>query len=450
MKQGIIIDFKLILFPRLCGLVIFLSVIGCDSRERSNGAKSEAENARKPTTEQQLIQAAESNDSQDLVNLGNFYIEKAYAADTHPEKVEYSTLAIRCYNDSALLDNLEAIYLLGKHNFSIRLYELDTYAGITSEVEWYELASSSNYCPAMQALADMYLYGSGYEIEQPNIDKCLYWLEKAAQHEEGAGLLNLPSRQLYQLYLGTFSSDLMQHYYENREGMRAELKRYINYPKALHWAKVAHEHGDTAAALQIGTLYHGIFPSPEPDQYGVVRVSFDDENRIQAEGVPRNFEEAIRWYKIHADTHPNHFETASRIASIYCNGGYGVAKNYVEAERWYEAALEGLSWHYYMVMLGRLNETGGYGLDKNSKVACQWYERAALQGNVVAQERLAYLYYSGKGVIQNYEEAYAWALVAASNDDDTDVARVLGMEFSIDVKLKGQIRATELAKAISH
>ena len=43
----------------------------------------------------------------------------------------------------------------------------------------------------------------------------------------------------------------------------------------------------------------------------------------------------------------------------------------------------------------------------------KWYRKAAERGNVGAQYHLGYLYFSGRGVKMNYEEALKWYKLAA-------------------------------------
>jgi TPR repeat protein len=46
--------------------------------------------------------------------------------------------------------------------------------------------------------------------------------------------------------------------------------------------------------------------------------------------------------------------------------------------------------------------------------AVVWWRRAADQGNVVAQHNLGVMYANGRGVPQNYAEAYKWWSLAAA------------------------------------
>jgi hypothetical protein len=51
----------------------------------------------------------------------------------------------------------------------------------------------------------------------------------------------------------------------------------------------------------------------------------------------------------------------------------------------------------------------------DEKEAARWFSASAEKGNVVAQAKLGFLFWSGRGVPQNLEKAYFWATVASMN-----------------------------------
>lgn len=60
-------------------------------------------------------------------------------------------------------------------------------------------------------------------------------------------------------------------------------------------------------------------------------------------------------------------------------------------------------------------EAGRGGLKKDYTAAEHWYRLAAEQGDVFAQASLAILYRFGKGVPQDFVQAYRWFYLAAAN-----------------------------------
>ena len=51
----------------------------------------------------------------------------------------------------------------------------------------------------------------------------------------------------------------------------------------------------------------------------------------------------------------------------------------------------------------------------------KWYRLAAKQGDADAQANLGVAYHNGKGVAQNYREAYIWHSIAAGNGIQSSV-----------------------------
>lgn len=64
--------------------------------------------------------------------------------------------------------------------------------------------------------------------------------------------------------------------------------------------------------------------------------------------------------------------------------------------------------------LGRMYYSGR-GVQQDYKEAIKWYTKAAEQGNTAAQFLLGGMYERGEGVPQNYVYAYAWTNLAASD-----------------------------------
>ena len=68
-------------------------------------------------------------------------------------------------------------------------------------------------------------------------------------------------------------------------------------------------------------------------------------------------------------------------------------------------------------------------MERDSAQAIEWYKKAAIQGNVGAQNILGSSYLLGRGVAKNKEEAMKWyALAAAQGDKNATqmVQRLMG------------------------
>lgn len=89
------------------------------------------------------------------------------------------------------------------------------------------------------------------------------------------------------------------------------------------------------------------------------------------------------------------------------------------------------------------------GLRPDAAEAARWFSAAAEAGNVAAQSRLAYLFWSGRGVPQNLEKAYFWAGVASRNpssppvDPAVSLARTLTQVLTHSGLSKAEARAIE-------
>lgn len=70
--------------------------------------------------------------------------------------------------------------------------------------------------------------------------------------------------------------------------------------------------------------------------------------------------------------------------------------------------------------LAKMYETGRSGYKKDYAQAEHWYRLAANQGDIYAQASLAILYRFGKGVQQNYVEAYKWFYLATAHSRGPD------------------------------
>jgi hypothetical protein len=60
----------------------------------------------------------------------------------------------------------------------------------------------------------------------------------------------------------------------------------------------------------------------------------------------------------------------------------------------------------------------GRGVPQDYEQAAKWYTKAAEQGVAKAQYNLGVMYSKGQGVIEDYVEAYKWILLAEMNGED--------------------------------
>ena len=83
----------------------------------------------------------------------------------------------------------------------------------------------------------------------------------------------------------------------------------------------------------------------------------------------------------------------------------------------------------------------GRGVAQDDQQAVAWFRKAAEQGNVDAQFLLGVMYSDGRGVAQDYKQAVVWTRKAAEQGD-AKAQRILGMAYDSGV---GVVQDNKLA-----
>lgn len=126
-------------------------------------------------------------------------------------------------------------------------------------------------------------------------------------------------------------------------------------------------------------------------------------------GVPRNFAEAAKWYRLAADQ--GVVEAQCNLGQM-CQVGEGVDQSCKEAIHLFQSAADkgdAQAQH----SLGEMHREG-LGVPQNHKEAAKWWRLAADQGDASAQCGLGCLHREGKGVAQSFGEALRWFRLAAA------------------------------------
>ena len=327
----------------------------------------------------------------------------------------------------ALAGDSKAKYQLGNLYYSGKSIPRD----YEKAAEWFTRASMDEIPEAQYRLAQMYQFGHGVEKDK-----------------ELSGALYRKSQMNFQLQAGSKpdpANELkMARMFFYGQGEEQD------YDKAEMWYGLAAAHGNSMAKYELGKMYlYGIgidknealgkeyccdaywsFRSSITDTLGfdigadVDRGFVDakyspDKNaayhlyllgrmEYAAEGVERNYEKALQWYKLAAAG--KHVHSNYCIAKMYY-AGEGVAQDYREAKSRYAKAAAGMDKYAYYA-LGKMYDTGT-GTEQNYEKAAGWYLRACQENVPYAQYRLAQLCEDGKGVEQDEEGAkllYAEAL----------------------------------------
>ena len=121
-------------------------------------------------------------------------------------------------------------------------------------------------------------------------------------------------------------------------------------------------------------------------------------------GVPQDYTEAAKWYRLAAEQGNVHAE--GKLGWLY-NSGEGVPQDYTEAVKWYRLAAEQGD-DQAETNLGAMY-VNGQGVHQDYTEAAKWFQLAAEQGNVQAQNYLKELYADGKVDPKNLNSTLYWS-----------------------------------------
>lgn len=178
--------------------------------------------------------------------------------------------------------------------------------------------------------------------------------------------------------------------------------------------------GDAAAQLKLGEMYD------------------------LGDGVPQDYKEAARWYRLSAEQG----NPAARfaLAEMYKNGD-GVPKDIQAAIKWYRLAAE-QDYAMAQLLLGVLYESGT-GVKASAGEAARWYRLAANGDNAHAQLLLANLYNVGQGVVRDPVAAYALYTVSAKREPRGNPATGHRNELARGMSAEEIERASTLAREMA-
>jgi uncharacterized protein len=139
----------------------------------------------------------------------------------------------------------------------------------------------------------------------------------------------------------------------------------------------------------------------------------------QGEGVPNDFQEAMKWYRKAAEQGDP--KAQYHLGTMFDSGEISLmdsAKADVLAKYLSKRVIlttstnPGSKW--FNETPGSSLSAGGNGIPLNYGEAAKWYRRAAEQGDGEGQRNLGVMYGNGNGVPQDYVEAFKWSNLAAA------------------------------------
>jgi len=148
------------------------------------------------------------------------------------------------------------------------------------------------------------------------------------------------------------------------------------------------------------------------------------------------------------------------LSYSYATGREGMPKDSEKAFKWCTKAAEKGSIEAQFE-LGVMYSEGFNEVTKDAASAVKWFRKAAKQGHAKAQYNLGVIFSGGRGVAQDFTEAYAWFNLAYTwsnlsyhsvSDADRLQAKAARDELEKllvpDLRVSGQKRAAELQKEI--
>ncbi|MDI9347819.1 MAG: tetratricopeptide repeat protein, partial [Methylacidiphilales bacterium] len=177
---------------------------------------------------------------------------------------------------------------------------------------------------------------------------------------------------------------LLSLYYLSDEGVTQNNKQ-----QAFTWVKLAADQDLAGAQSLLGNLYY------------------------EGMGVTQDYGQAIKWFKLAAEQ--GLVIAQLQLAYLYMNGK-GVDQDYGRAFKWLNiATTQGLPEH--QKYFRELNTIKTKGQINYNAILSDWYKYIEVKVIASVHISIGSLYYHGKGVTQDYSEAFKWFKLAAEQGD---------------------------------
>jgi len=215
-----------------------------------------------------------------------------------------------------------------------------------------------------------------------------------------------------------------------RDGIAVKL----DDAEASHWYRLASNLGDRQAAFALGLLLLNGARGVEKDRVGAA-AQFEKAAALGHAGALYNlgvmaiegeaggqsdFDKAAALFRRAAEAGD---DNGAYSYGVLLRQGRGAPLDIAEAAHWLKRAADGgiiAGQVEYAIML-----FNGVGVEKNEEGAAKIFLKAAAKNNPIAQNRLAHLYVSGRGVAKDLVQAALWhrfAKAAGIDDAELDAA----------------------------
>lgn len=374
-------------------------------------------------------------------------LRNAKATSTHPAKVDRLAIIKKGWSRGKGL-SVEITIEEDNKTKALKLYRKGeqeyTNKNFNEALHTFKSAKDLGNIDAYFYISSIYYYGMGVNID---------YIKAYDYAKKGYELGSIPATYLYATYIDDgfvikqnkedaerlFQKDFQFKWFKNQyEKYKTPFIAanigimYVNGyggidqndELALDWFKNAEREGDNLARFKLAVMYsNGIVIEKDYDEaiylfrkaaeegyasaLNSLGVMYDDGH-----GVQKNSEKAIFWIRKAAKK-----GNARSILNIGINYQFGKTTDidYKEAFYWYKkiAHLPG----YYTAHFNLANMyENGLGVEQDYKEAIFWYLKAAIGGNISAQNNLGLLYKHGLGVEQDYKKAMHWFQKSAKQD----------------------------------
>lgn len=185
-----------------------------------------------------------------------------------------------------------------------------------------------------------------------------------------------------------------------------------DYNEAVRWYQMSADQGYANAMATIGWFYR------------------------EGLGLPKDLFQSLSWYQKAAEA--GDANAMSSLGWAYQNG-LGTAQDYIEAKNWYEKAAN-VGDSYSMALLGWFYDVGN-GVPQDYAQARAWYEMAANAGSAYAMGNLSRLYDYGLGTEADAREAARWAAASIEGGDPAKFQEMKSSPNNFTPEFRKQLQA---------
>lgn len=249
--------------------------------------------------------AAAGGEIHSLTDLGRMYVSGTGVTKN-------STVGLEWLLRGATAGDKEAQWLYGRRLF----YGIDIAEDERVGFSWILKAAENGYVPAMEVIGKAYVQGWG---TSHNLDEGLKWLSLGIQKGSVACMTTVGKYFHYGIPM------------RKENGVTVFLPKKLN--EAVRLYRMGAEKGNVECEYQLGNCFYF---GDDGFTTSIVRANGDQEVQEKGHTIERNYEEALRWYRL-AATH-DHASAQTAMGRCYARGR-GVPVDKVEAKKWYKKAI---------------------------------------------------------------------------------------------------------------